>query len=60
LGLGLEKYLRNLDVPKKDGMMAYLPEILKLGRKLSPLELDALRLRDEIKGFRTKWNRDFY
>lgn len=50
LQLGLEKYLRNIGVARgNNGLMVYMPEILQLGRKLSPLEVDALRLKDRVK-----------
>lgn len=49
LELGLEKYLRNIGVPRNEhGMMAYFSEILQFGRKLSELEIDALRLKDRV------------
>ncbi len=50
LELGLGKYLRGLGVAlKSDGVHFYSQEILQLGRKISPLELEALRLRDKVK-----------
>lgn len=54
LELGLESYLHELGVPFKglyDGKVirSFVPEILQWGRKLSELELKALRLKELIK-----------